>query len=190
MLSNQISGMAMVLGLAQVVKYFDLANAKNAFPIRVTYGVVQILIFLVLAYIRSCILKNKEKGTVTVTSPPKPFSDEEPKSERISIAEYDMRELNKVLQQTFMSAAILIVVHMWLKSLQPLIFQSIMPLKTLVTSNLFQIYVLKRKAEGSLERPWKEASPFADMLQNQGEKEEEPNGIVELSEEEDRKSVV
>ena len=189
MLSSQISGMALVFGLVQVIKYFDLANPKYALPIRVTYGVVQVVLLAALAYIRSCILKNNEKGSVTVVHPPKPFSDEEPKSESISIQEYDKRELYKVLQQTVIGAAILIAVHMWLKTLQPLIFQSIIPLKSLFTSNLFQIYILKRKAEGKLERPWKEASPFADLMQQNNKEEEEPTGIVELKESEDEEQV-
>lgn len=176
----------MVFGLVQVIKHFDLANTKNALPIRIGYSVVQIIILLTLAYIRACIQKNKEKSSVVVVSPPKPFSDEEPKSERISIQEYDNRELNKMLQQTVMGAVILIAVHMWLKTLQPLIFQSILPLKNLFTSNLFQIYILKRKAEGKLERPWKESSPFADLMQAPANnEEEETTGIVELKDEDD-----
>ena len=192
MLSSQLSGMALVMGLVQVVKYYDLANAKNALPIRIIHGAVQIFILISLAYIRSCIQQNKEKGTVTVTSPPKPFSDEEPKSENISIREYDNRELNKMLQQTIMGAVILIAVHAWLKTLQPLIFQSVLPLKNLFTSNLFQIYILRRKPEGKLQRPWKESSPFADFLQNQeqeADKEDEPNGIVEIEEVEEVEEV-
>ena len=197
MLSSQIAGMALVFGLAQFIKYFNLANPKNALIIRLAYGFVQLFTLAMLGYIRTQIMKQKGKsgGFVTVVIPPRPFSDEEAKTERLTVEDYDNRELFKMLQSTVFGAFLLILIHIWLGALQPLIFQSILPLKTLFTSNLFQIYILGKKAEGKLERPWKEPSPFADLFQmpsdegannngNEGE-DAEPTGIVELNDESD-----
>ena len=195
--------MALVFGLAQFIKYFNLANPKNALAIRFAYGCVQLFTLAMLGYIRTQIMKQKGKssGFVTIVTPPRPFSDEEAKTERITTEAYDNRELFKMLQSTVFGAFLLILIHIWLGALQPLIFQSILPLKTLFTSNLFQIYILGKKAEGKLERPWKEASPFADLFQapsdegannNNGSENEdaEPTGIVELNEEEANEETV
>jgi hypothetical protein len=201
MISNQIAGMALVFGLAQFIKYFNLANPKNALVIRITYGSVQILSLVIFAYIRSQIMKRKGKNNeyVTIVTPPRPFSEEEPKTERLTVEEYDNRELYKVIQSTVFGAFLLILIHIWLGALQPLIFQSILPLKTLFTSNLFQIYVLGKKAEGKLERPWKEPSPFADLFQipneeanthNNDDDEGEPTGIVEINDEDNEEGLV
>lgn len=186
--------MALVFGLAQFIKYFNLANPKNALVIRIIYGFVQLLSLAILGYIRTQIVSRKGKNTeyVTIVTPPRPFSDEEPKTERITVEDYDNRELFKMLQSTVFGAFLLILIHIWLGALQPLIFQSILPLKTLFTSNLFQIYVLKKKAEGKLERPWKEPSPLAglfDMPSEEGanaqNNDEEPTGIVELEDDDE-----
>ena len=48
--------------------------------------------------------------------------------------------------------------------MEPLILYSILDLKDLFTCILFQIYILKRKAEGKLARPWMRASLFAELL--------------------------
>lgn len=193
MMSSQISGMILMFGMSQVIKRFDLANQQNALIIRIVYAIVQLLNLAVLGYIRHLIVKNKFKGTVTVTIPPKPFSEEEPKTETISIEEYDNRELLKNLQSTIMGMFFLIAIHVWMGALQPLIFQSIFPLKSLFSNNLFQIYILGKKAEGKLQRPFKEPNPFGELMQNFSEKiedvgrDEEPTGIVELKEEDEIK---
>jgi hypothetical protein len=183
-MSSQITNMLFVLALVQLVKFFDLASPKNATLIRIIYGAAQIAVLATLAFIRSSIIKANLKGSITVNVPAKPFSGEEDRTETISIKENDSRELNMLLQQTLFSLVMLVVFHLWLKALQPLIFQSILPIKNLITNQLFQIYVLNRKAEGSLERPWKEPNPFADLMPKEAPVDDEPNGIVELNEEE------
>ena len=155
----------------------DLANHINAFPIHVGYGVLQVLVLVAFAYIRSCILKNKENGSVTVVFHPL-STDEEPKRKNdiISIQEYDKRELNELLLDYIIDVAILIVLYnMWLMTLQNFIVDSIELLEKLFTSSLFQIYILKRPTEGKLKRPRSQAG-----LQKNNQDEEERNGIVEL----------
>ena len=45
--------------------------------------------------------------------------------------------------------------------MQPLVIQCVTIPVTLLESPLFQIYIMKKAAAGSLARPWKEESPFA-----------------------------
>ena len=162
MISSEIRSFALSISVCLVIEYFDLENPKYAFAFRVGYGVVQVLLLAALAYIRSCILKNKEKDSVTVVSSPKFFSDEEAKRKTVSIQDYDKHKLNNAFRYNVIHAAFTIGRHMWLK--RPLILISILDIETLFTSNLFQIYILKRKAEGQLARPWKKTNLFTELL--------------------------
>ena len=186
MFSSMISEMVLVICQVLVIEYFNLANPKNAFAIRVGYGVVWVLLLAALAYIRSCITKSKENGFVTVVVWAKPLSDEEPNRETISIQDYDKRELNKLLQKAAIDVAFRIGLHMWLKSLYPLLYYPILHVKDLFTSNLFQIHVLKRPAVGKLARPWKETDLFAYFQKNKNtQQQKKPTSVVELKESEE-----
>ena len=163
-----------------LIKCFDLANPKNAFPIRAVYGAIQFLNLVALLYIHSCILRNKERGSVTVVVPPTPFTtEEELKSEIISVQEHDERELNGVFLQIVVIAIILISVHMWL---QPLILQAF--LSPLILCNLGRVHILKQTAEGKLARPWKNGYALAEFLHkwDQVQEEEGLTVMIELQE--------
>ncbi len=56
---------------------------------------------------------------------------------------------------------IVTALHCWKGFMQPLVVQCVTIPVTLLESPLFQVYILKKAATGSLVRPWKEESPFA-----------------------------
>ena len=58
-------------------------------------------------------------------------------------------------------ASLVTALHLWRGFMQPLVIQCVTIPFTLVESPLFQVYLLKKPAAGSLARPWKEESPFA-----------------------------
>ena len=95
---SSISELALVVALSHAIMHFDLANPKYAFAISVGFGGVQALLLVVLAYIRSCILKNN--GSFKLVIPPRPFRNKKPRIFHIPIQDYDMPMLNKVLERT------------------------------------------------------------------------------------------
>lgn len=87
----------------------------------------------------------------------------------MTISEYDSAELRKLIQQTVFSVLLLSFLHYKYEYIQPLILQSILPLKNLYSTPLFKIFILGRNAETEkeLKRPWvaggsgAAANPFA-----------------------------
>ena len=53
--------------------------------------------------------------------------------------------------------------HLYFKLPNPLLIQSILPLKSMVQSKLVQIHVFGKPAIGDLERPWKTSPGLANM---------------------------
>ena len=55
--------------------------------------------------------------------------------------------------------------HLYLRYTNPLVIQSIIPLKTAVESNLVKVHVRGQPAAGELARPWKAAGGMFAALQ-------------------------
>ena len=53
------------------------------------------------------------------------------------------------------------VMHLYMKFSQPLLVQSIMPLKTLLESKVARIHLFGAQPAGDLKRPWKATGLFA-----------------------------
>ena len=52
------------------------------------------------------------------------------------------------------------VMHLYFKYTNPLLIQSILPIKSALESNLAKVYLFGQPAIGDLKRPWKAAGPF------------------------------
>ncbi|KAA6419507.1 MAG: hypothetical protein FRX49_10605 [Trebouxia sp. A1-2] len=76
-------------------------------------------------------------------------------------AKYDAQEFQKLLKKIAPGILIVTALHCWKGFMQPLVVQCVTIPVTLLESPLFQVYILKKAATGSLARPWKEESPFA-----------------------------
>jgi len=90
----------------------------------------------------------------------------EMKEEDVTHYEHDYREFKKVLSANLMSAAMVSLMHSYMKVVPPLLLQSIMMPLNLGDERLFQVYVLGRTAatHANLKRPWEPEpakSPFA-----------------------------
>lgn len=78
-------------------------------------------------------------------------------------AKYDAQEFQKLLKKMAPGILIVTVLHCWKGFMQPLVIQCVTIPVTLLESPLFQVYMLKKAATGTLARPWKEESPFAAL---------------------------
>lgn len=61
------------------------------------------------------------------------------------------------LRAIYMGLAMMTFLHLYMKFTQPLFIQGLMGLKGLYESKPFAIYILGKKAEGDLKRPFKQA---------------------------------
>jgi len=101
---------------------------------------------------------------VSVTEAAKPFSSEQPAVKQMTVKEYDLSELKRLVTSNLFGIALLSFLHLKFAFVQPLFFQAIVPLKTLWSNPLVQIHLRKKSATGAIARPFKAPNPFGDMF--------------------------
>ncbi|KAG4302424.1 hypothetical protein PCK1_001260 [Pneumocystis canis] len=72
-----------------------------------------------------------------------------------TIKEHDISELKKAVKQSLIGFCMIAVMHLYFKFSQPLLVQSILPLKTVLEGKIVQLHLWKRPATGELKRPFK-----------------------------------
>jgi hypothetical protein len=73
---------------------------------------------------------------------------------------YDLTQLRSAWRGQAMGVGMMCVMHLYFKFTNPLLIQSIIPVKSALESNLAKIYVWGQPASGDLKRPWKAAAGF------------------------------
>lgn len=77
--------------------------------------------------------------------------------------EYDLQEVNKAYRAQLMGVGMMAFMHLYLGYVNPLLLQSLLPIKSLFESNLVKVWILSKPAVGELKRPWKAAAGFMGM---------------------------
>jgi Phosphate transport (Pho88) len=103
--------------------------------------------------------------TLKYVEPAPMGSGEEAKLVTTTIYAYDTAQLKSLFKGQLMGVAIMAVMHLYMKYTNPLLIQSIIPLKSAFESNLVKIYVFGKPATGDLKRPFKQAAGFMSSLQ-------------------------
>lgn len=82
-------------------------------------------------------------------------SGEEPKFVATTVKAYDLGKLRELFKAQLMGVGMMGVMHIYFKYTNPLLIQSIIPLKGAFEGNLVKIHLLGQQAVGELQRPWK-----------------------------------
>jgi hypothetical protein len=90
-----------------------------------------------------------------------PFSQEQPPVITTTVQDYDTTQLKSGVKSAFMGIGMMGVMHLYFGYTQPLLVQSIMPIKNLFESKVAKIHLLGNEATGELKRPWKTGGLFA-----------------------------
>jgi hypothetical protein len=90
-----------------------------------------------------------------------PFSQDAPPLITTTVQEYDSTQLKSAVKSALMGIGMMGVMHLYMGYTQPLLVQSIMPLKTALESKVAQVHVLGKEPVGELKRPWKTGGLFA-----------------------------
>jgi hypothetical protein len=150
---------------------FDDPNVLNG--VRAMYIISNLIIAGVYLYVQAQI--NKKNGaslpTIMTTSPtankrldmtvvkyvePAPMgSGEEPKFVATTVKAYDLQKLRELFKAQMMGVGMMCVMHLYFKYTNPLLIQSIIPLKGAFEGNLVKVHLLGHSATGELARPWK-----------------------------------
>ena len=86
-------------------------------------------------------------------------STEEAKTVTTTIHAYDGSQLRQAWRGQLMGVGMMAVMHLYFKYTNPLLIQSIIPVKSALESNLAKVHLWGKPASGDLKRPWK-ASGF------------------------------
>lgn len=85
-------------------------------------------------------------------------STEEPKAVTTTVHSYDSQQLRGLFKSQLMGIGMMGVMHLYFAYTNPLLIQSIIPLKGAFEGNLVKVHLLGYPAKGDLERPWKAAA--------------------------------
>jgi hypothetical protein len=106
--------------------------------------------------------------TLKYVEPAPVGSSEEPKLVTTTINAYDSSQLKQLFRSQAMGVAMMAFMHLYMKYTNPLLVQSIIPLKSALESNLAKIHIFGQPASGDLKRPFKAAAGFMSSLQGGG----------------------
>ncbi|KAI8049501.1 putative inorganic phosphate transporter, partial [Syncephalis plumigaleata] len=127
---------------------------------RVLYISVQVSLCLVaFAMIKKVQAKN-DQTPLRYQEAQAPFSQDPPNFITTTVCDYDQQQFWQQIKQVATSVALLGFIHYKWGYVQPLLLQSILPIKSLFDAPAIQVHLLGKPAEGDLKRPWKPASPF------------------------------
>ncbi len=91
-------------------------------------------------------------------------STEEPKPIIESVFEYDSNQVKSLLKAQLMGVGMMAVMHLYFKYTNPLLIQSIIPLKGAFECNEVLIHVFGKPAIGDLKRPFKASEGFMSQF--------------------------
>ena len=92
-------------------------------------------------------------------------STEEPKLVTTTVHAYDTSQIRNMFRQQMIGIAMMGFMHVYMKYTNPLLIQSIIPVKTAFESNLVKIHLFGKPASGDLKRPFKQGAGLMSGLQ-------------------------
>ena len=142
----------------QLSRKISFDDPQTLLYVRILY-VVSNLIIAVVYYIQYIkIQKANDLTTLKYVEPASPMSGKtEPQLVTTTVKEYDMLELQKGFKGALMGVAMMGVMHVYFKFSQPLLVQSILPVKNALETKLAAIHVFGKPATGDHKRPFKAA---------------------------------
>ncbi|CAG8675388.1 4902_t:CDS:2 [Acaulospora morrowiae] len=166
-MNSQVANLVLVLVIIQVSRKLDLENPDVITYVRIGYVTVQALTLSLCYFIATRIKKINDTTEIKYVEPAKPFTNESPQVVETTVRDYDLGKTMDLFKQTCTSVLIMLIIHLYFGFTQPLFIQSILPLKSVYQNQMVQIHLLGKKAEGELNRPFKNPSPFGWLLEAQ-----------------------
>jgi len=166
-LNPQITNLVIVLGMMQLSKKIPFDDPQVLMGIRILYVVSNLFIFGIYFYVQTQISKKKDLTTLKYVEPAPLGSGEEPKLVTTTIQEYDNSQLRSMYKAQLMGVGMMAVMHLYFKYTNPLLIQSIIPVKGAFEGNLMKVHLFGQPAVGELKRPWKAAGGMMGMGQSE-----------------------
>lgn len=109
--------------------------------------------------------RSTDLTTLKYVEPAPVGSSEEGKLVTTTIQAYDSQQLKTAFRGQLMGMAMMGFMHLYLKYTNPLMIQSIIPLKGAFENNLVKIHVYGQPASGDLKRPFKASAGLMSAMQ-------------------------
>ncbi|KAH6613261.1 inorganic phosphate transporter Pho88 [Chaetomium tenue] len=165
-LSPQITNLIIILGMMQVAKRIPFEDPNVLNICRAIYIASNLIILGINMYIKITIDKKKDMTTLKYVEPAPMGSSEEGKLVTTTVHAYDVAQLKTLLRSQGMGVLMMGVMHIYFKYTNPLLIQSIIPLKGALEANLTKIHIWGQPASGDLKRPFKQAAGLMSGLQS------------------------
>ncbi|KAL8937468.1 MAG: hypothetical protein Q9211_003679 [Gyalolechia sp. 1 TL-2023] len=162
-LNPQITNLIIILGMMQVSKKIPFDDPQVLMGVRILYIVSNIVIAGVYLYLQTKINSKKDLTTLKYVEPAPMGSADEPKLITTTIHSYDSQQLRSLWKSQLMGVGMMGVMHIYFKYTNPLLIQSIIPVKSAFEGNLVKIHLFGQPAIGDLKRPWKAAGGLMGM---------------------------
>jgi len=164
-ISPQITNLIIILGMMQVSKRIPMEDPDTMNMIRGGYILSNVIIISVYAYVHFLINKKKDMTTLKYVEQPQMGSTEEPKLVTTTVHKYDVDQMKALYKAQLMGVGMMAVMHLYFKYTNPLLIQSIIPLKGAFEGNMVKIHLFGNPATGDLKRPFKAAAGLMSSLQ-------------------------
>jgi len=154
-MNPQVSNLGIMLVMMQAAKKVPFEDPMVLNGVRALYICSNLIILAIYLYVGAQIKKKNDMTTLKYVEPAAPFSGEEPKLETTTIAQYDQKQLKSLYKSILTGMAMVGFMHLYMKYTNPLLIQSIMPVKAAFEGNLVKIHLWGQPAVGDLKRPFK-----------------------------------
>jgi len=163
-ISPQITNLVIILGMMQVSKRIPLDDPNVLNIVRAVYVLSNVIIVSIYAYVHFLINKKKDNQTLKYVEQPQMGSTEEPKLVTTTVHKYDVDQMKSLYKAQLMGVGMMAVMHLYFKYTNPLLIQSIIPLKGAFEGNEIKIHLFGKPAIGDLKRPFKAAAGLMSGL--------------------------
>ncbi|RAL11153.1 PHO88 family protein [Aspergillus homomorphus CBS 101889] len=170
MVSPQITNLVIIVVMMQLAKKVPFENPDVLLLVRCLYILSNVIILGLYLYTQAKINKKNDLTTLKYVEPAPMGSNEEPRPVTTTVSEYDKGQLRQLIRGQLMGVGMMGVMHLYFKYTNPLLIQSIIPLKSAFESNLVKIYIFGKPATGDLQRPFKSGNSFLNQGQIKSDK--------------------
>ncbi|KAF2128657.1 inorganic phosphate transport PHO88 [Dothidotthia symphoricarpi CBS 119687] len=164
-ISPQITNLVIILGFMQISKKIPFDDPNVLMGVRALYIISNLIIAGISLYVQQQINKKNDMTIVKYVEPAPMGSGEEPKFVATTVKAYDVSKLRELFKAQMMGVGMMCVMHIYFKYTNPLLIQSIIPLKGAFEGNLVKVHLLGQPATGDLQRPWKAAGGMMGAMQ-------------------------
>ncbi|KAI1305493.1 putative phosphate transporter [Xylaria venustula] len=165
-LSPQIINLVIIFGMMQVSKKIPFDDPTVLNGVRALYIGSNLIIAAIYGYVLLQINKKKDLTTLKYVEPAPIGSSEEGKLVTTTVQAYDSQQIKANFRSQLMGLAMMGFMHIYMKYTNPLLIQSIIPLKSAFEANLVQIHLFGKPASGDLKRPFKQPAGLMSGLQS------------------------